>query len=422
MKKILSLILTLTMALAFVACGKKTAFAPYDAAECVGKNMSSVESDFTEAGFENVITEKIEDLKYTEADRVGAVESVSVGETTTFSQEQEFSKDDEVVIRYHALGKCTVAMHVDFISNLIFSKYDVILKVNGEEQGVLNHGEDKDFNFTIYPGECTIKFEEKGSSNVNGAIVLELKGESDISLKISCHSDRIDLETLFIEDRGALGENETMISAECVDYGGQNFEEYGQALKTAGFTNITFDPIYDIASNSSGIGEIEKVTIDGTSEFERGNIFAKDVAVVITYHASEDDDPVKQAQAAAEAALENVLPKEMARRAVIVAMTNGHATDVFQPDRNTLDPSKFHAYSDIDDFLLLVDADGTWSVHDESAWHVDGMILRFFKYDTCLKVSCNIKKEENNYIVFNVNRKMASKEYIDSDDSSKFTF
>ena len=36
--------------------------------------------------------------------------------------------------------------------------------------------------------------------------------------------------------------------------------------------------------------------MDGNTEFEQGDIFKKDVAIVITYHMPEEDDPNKPAE------------------------------------------------------------------------------------------------------------------------------
>lgn len=434
MKKVLSIIMLIIIALMFTACGKQhpgsedsleistssaEALAPYDAADCEGKTQATVESDFYAAGFANIATETIEDLKYDEADKVGSVASVSISGQTDFVQGQKFDNRADVIICCHVFKKCAVTMQIDFVQNLLFSKYDVVLNMDGVSQGTLKHGEDKEFKFTVDPGEHNFIFQKDGESDINGSAVLDVKGDTDISLKISCHNDKVDVETVYHVDMGAIGEDEALFPENCIDYADKNYEEYSEALENAGFTNVTLEPIYDIALEDSGAGKIEKVTIDGVGEFNRGDVFKKSAAILIRYHAKEEDDPVRQEQAAAEAALEAVFPKEMARRAVIVAMTNNQATDVFQDDGNTYDFSKFHSYSDIDGYYMVLDTDGTWSVLDENTWHVEDIILRIAGYDTYLKATCNVKMNEDDYVVFNVTRKIASKEYLDSTDPNK---
>lgn len=356
MKKIISLVLSLLLVFSLVACGNQTAnedvqsetsvvsttvIAPHGANDCIGEEESSIENDFYTAGFENIKTEQVEDLESAEADKVGSVMSVSIGGQSEFEQGQEFNKNDEVVISYHVFKKYAITIHVDFIPNLIFSKYNVIFNINDEQQSVLEHGEDGDFELALKPGEYTLAFEEDGNSDVNGSTSLNITGDTDVSLKISCSSDKIDVETLSIRDLEA--------------------EREAAALEAE----------------------------------------------------------AARKQAALETALEEAFPKEMASRAVVTAMTNCQATDVFTSDGNSYDTSKFHSYSDVEDFFMSVDTDGTWSALDENTWHVEGIILRIFGYDTYLKATCNVKLEGENYVVSNVDKIIATKDNINSDDPSK---
>lgn len=356
MKRLLALILALTMALSLAACGDQpasentpteppavstTATTPRSMNDCIGEEQSSIENEFFAAGFANITTERVEDLKSSDADKVGSVISVSIDGKTDFEQGQEFDRSDEIIISYHVFKKCAVAIHVDFIPNLIFSKYNVAFNVNDMPQGTLEHGEDKDFELSIDPGEYILGFKEDGDSEVSGSTSLNITADTDISLKISCHSDKIDVEILEVRD----------------------LEEEREAAALA-------------------------------LEAERK-------------------------QSALEAALEEKFPREMARRAVVVAMTNCQATDVFTADGNSYDTSKFHSYSDIEDFFMTVDSDGTWSALDENTWHVDGIVLRIFGYNTYLKATCDIKLDGDNYVLSNVDKTIAAREYIHSDDPSK---
>lgn len=356
MKRILAMILVITMSFLLVACGDKTAnedvqseppvvkttaIAPHSVNDCIGEEELSIENDFYVAGFENIKTEQVEDLESAEADKVGSVMSVSIGGKSEFEQGQEFNKNDEVVIRYHVFKNYAITIHVDFIPNIIFSKYNVTFNINDEQRGVLEHGKDGDFELALKPGEYTLTFEEDGNPDVNGSTSLSITGDTDVSLKISCSSDKIDIETISIRDLKA---------------------------------------------------ESEEAALEAEAARE---------------------------QAALETALEEVFPKEMASRAVVTAMTNCQATDVFTSDGNSYDISKFHSYSDVENFFMSVDTDGTWSALDKDTWYVDGIILRIFGYDTYLKATCNVKLEGDNYVVSNVDKIIATKDNINSDDPSK---
>lgn len=390
----------------------------HNAESCIGMNYYTLKSELQNAGFKNITINKIEDLKATEPDRLGTVESISIGGNMKFEEGQEFDKEEEVIINYHVYKKCMITMHVEFVPNIFFSKYDVELKMNDESQDTLEHGESKDFEFIVEPGEYEFVFEEEGNSSVDGTKTLDVKGDINISLKITCHSDQIDIETVYMEDHGAVGENEIILTAECIDYTSSSYEEYSNILTTAGFTTIIPEPIYDIAHGSEGAGKIENVSFGGTNDIERGDIFDKDTEIIITYHANESDDPVKQSQAAADAELEPVFPKEMAKRAVVVSMTNCWASDVFMEDGNTYDTSKFHSYSYTGEYFLTVEKDGTWSSADTGTWHVENIVLKRFDTGTYLNIKCNVKKDGENYIVFNVNQITSMDNNFDESESS----
>lgn len=149
--------------------------APYGAAECLEQDYTTIQAAFYAAGFTNIEAEKVEDLQATDVDKVNTIDAISVGGKTDFTKEQEFQSDDEVLIRYHGYAKCNVKIHVDFVSNLIFSKYDVNLLLNGIEEGTLTHGEDQDFELSIDPGEYTLTFESAESSSVKGEVMIEIR-------------------------------------------------------------------------------------------------------------------------------------------------------------------------------------------------------------------------------------------------------
>lgn len=392
---------------------------PFGASDCKGQDYTDLESKFYAAGFTHIKTEPIEDLTSGEEDKLNAVESISINNIIEFTKGQKFDENSEVLIQYHTYQKCAVTLSVDFVPNLIFSKYDVIIEVDGDEEGTLPHGEDKSFDLQLTPGKHTISFVSADSSSVSGEATISIKGTANVELKISCTSDAIDVEIVYVEDMGAVGADEAIITEELITNKNSNYETVNQILTSAGFTNIILQPQYDVSPDSEDIGKTIEVIIDGNSDYERGSVFAKNVDVTISYHASEADDPEAIKAREAAAALEAVFPQEMARRAVVVAMTNCQATDVFTDDGNAYDPSKFHSYSDIDEFFMLVEDGGIWSAANESTWHVDGIVLKIFGYETYLKASANVKLDGDNYIVHNVDRVIAAKEYLDSDDPSK---
>jgi len=117
--------------------------------------------------------------------------------------------------------------------------------------------------------------------------------------------------------------------------------------------------------------------------------------------------------------LEDLFPIEYARRAVVVAMTNAFATDVFETDGNTYDPTLFHSYSDTSDYYMTVSSDGDWTQKDSITWHVEEIELKIEGFDTYLLGSMDVSYDGTNYIVSNVTTVIAALEYLYSDEASK---
>lgn len=266
---------------------------PIDGSECVDMDYSSVESAFRDAGFWNISLDEAEDLKYDEKDKVGHVISVSIDGGQKFKKGQEISADTEIVITYHSFTKCKVNIHINFISNLIFNKYDVEYDFGGYEYGTMTHGEDTDFEVSVEPGEYTLEFVSCDSYSVKGEEVLNVAGDTNASYNIYCYGDKISVDVDYVEQLGAVAENEIMMPAKASDYKYKNYQEVEKSLRELGFSNVSTKILYDIHFGITEKGETEKVSIDGNSDFNRGDIFSKDAKIVITYHMNEEDDPDK---------------------------------------------------------------------------------------------------------------------------------
>ncbi len=267
--------------------------APYGAAECLEQDYTTIQAAFYAAGFTNIEAEKVEDLQATDIDKVNTIDAISVGGKTDFTKEQEFQSDDVVLIRYHGYAKCNVKIHVDFVPNLIFSKYDVNLLLNGIEEGTLTHGEDQDFEFSIDPGEYTLTFESAESSSVKGEVTLTVDCDIEASYKIACSSDKVSVETLYVDRLTELADGEVKLDVAASEYKHKNYEDVAAALKMLGFTNIKYEVLYDIVLGWTDDGEVESVSIADKTDFNRGDVFPADAEIVITYHMPEDDDPNK---------------------------------------------------------------------------------------------------------------------------------
>lgn len=90
-----------------------------------------------------------------------------------------------------------------------------------------------------------------------------------------------------------VGEGEVAVPASASDFKYENYEDVQKDLQDAGFTNITTEILYDIVWGWTEEGEVDSVSIDGKTSYDKGEVFSKDAPIVITYHMKEEDDPNK---------------------------------------------------------------------------------------------------------------------------------
>ena len=284
---------------------------PYNAADCLGQNYDTVKNDFISAGFIEIYTDAVEDLSYSESERIDTIEAISIGGNDSFADGEQFSKSDKVEISYHAYKKVTVSIDVDFLSNIFFDKYGVVVYLNEEKVGELAHGEDKSFSLQVSPGTYTLTFQKKDDTSCVGSIELDVKGDVNASVQISCQSDNICVTPLYIEKIGEVREGEIMMPQALSSFKYKNYLDVQNTLENLGFTNISTEILYDIHWGWTAEGEVESVSIDGNADSVRGDIFSADSPIIITYHMKEEDDPNRPTEASTSAA-ETTLPATQA--------------------------------------------------------------------------------------------------------------
>ena len=73
------------------------------------------------------------------------------------------------------------------------------------------------------------------------------------------------------------------------EYRGENYEEVVRELEDLGFSNIEISAKKDLVTGwLTKDGSVEKVSINGDTDFEEDDIFPKNAKVVVTYHTFED--------------------------------------------------------------------------------------------------------------------------------------
>lgn len=188
-----------------------------------------------------------------------------------------------------------ISVEIECVENWIFSTYDVDVYIADTLEGTIDHGATETYTVTLTKGTYEIKFVSAEDDEVTGTVAIDVHQDEVLKYKISCSSTGIDVETI-VGTIPEYGEDEAPIPQSAVDYKYENYADVQQELETAGFTNITFEILYDIELGWTDEGEVDSVSVNGNTEFEKNDIFKKDAPIVITYHMNAEDDPNKPAE------------------------------------------------------------------------------------------------------------------------------
>lgn len=399
----------------------KKAYTPISSDDLQSNDYGSLARMFKDSGFSNVELKEVFDLD-PDITNIDYINEVIIDGRSTFSSDEEFPYDAiTTIICHRPYEKFAVKLHVDFVANLIFSRYDVDLLINNEKQQTLVHGKDVDIEFKLKEGENTITFAEIGSSSVNGSSTIDVSSNMHVSYQILCYNDKVTVETIYVDKEEILSDNEVKAPLSASDYNYKKYSDVITSLTEAGFTNIKKQAIYDVYFGFLvSEGELKEVTIDGKSSFRKGDIFKNDAEVIVTYHSSVENDPSiqaviqeKEAQGLLEKQLEATFPKELAKRAAVVAFTNYYAVDIFTKDGNTYDTEKFHKYADASGdaskYFWYIESEGTWSAKNEKTWHVKNLHLRSYAISSSIVyVSLDVSFDGKVYTVSNLAGKAPS--------------
>lgn len=278
----------------------KNVAAPIAAKDGEKKDTEELVNLFKEAGFVNVSVEIENDIDPEYSEEMLRNE-ITVAYDSSFEVTDTFPIDAEVKITSHRpMEKYKVKINIDFISNLFFDKYSVDVELGYKELGTLSHGEDDTYELWLEPGKHEITFKKHSYKKPEKEVEFTILGETEVTYQITCHEDSIHVEQTEFIDKGAVGEGEAMMPASASDFKYDSYKDVETALKEAGFTNIKTAILYDIVWGWTNEGEVDSVSVNGNTEFAKGNVFKKDAEIVITYHMWEEDDPNRPTESTTE--------------------------------------------------------------------------------------------------------------------------
>lgn len=266
--------------------------APVSSADAKTMEPTDLLKAFSDAGFINISTAEEFDLD-PDSSSLGYENQVIINEEEIFDTNTRIPVNADIkIITHRAYEKYTLKLSIDFAANLIFSTYDVEMSL-GEKTETLTHGQDAEFEWRLQPGKYTLSFENVDSSSVNGSVDLEIAGDTEASYKINCYSDRVEVSQQMFVNKSAIKDNEAMVPMSASFCIFEDYKDIQTVFKDAGFSNISTQIVYDIIFGFTDEGEVDDISINGKTDFKKGDVFPKDAKIVITYHMFADDDPNK---------------------------------------------------------------------------------------------------------------------------------
>ena len=197
---------------------------------------------------------------------------------------------DEEALSEDLTPRYTGRISVEFIPNLLFSKYDVDFSVDGVKIGSLSHGVDGEYSIELKEGIHTISFKKKGLSYPSGETMLAVTCDVVASYRISCYKDRVEIETQYVDYIADPSSEIVKINCSAIDFHGKEYESALANLAGLGFTKIQEDPIYDVKKGDKKVGLVEEVIINGEKKYSFGDSFKSDVEVVVRYHLPHQEE------------------------------------------------------------------------------------------------------------------------------------
>lgn len=87
-------------------------------------------------------------------------------------------------------------LEVDFKENIVFSKYDVDLLIDGKKQDVIGHGEHYANTFNLSSGVHTIRFVSVEKDNVYGSVIFNANKGGSLKCEISAYRNRVEIDSV----------------------------------------------------------------------------------------------------------------------------------------------------------------------------------------------------------------------------------
>ena len=196
-----------------------------------------------------------------------------------------------------------VSIEIECVENLIFSKYDVEVYIDGELEGTIPHGDKETYSVVLTKGKHTISFESAEDDTLGGEVEVEISKNETLKFKISCSSSGIGVETISgtttteKPEEPSESPESTIITLTMGedDFKGMDYKEAEKKFREMGFTKFEYKTV-DTEDKSEADGTICYIEITeifiGDSDFSKGDKFNSDSTITFySYKYKEPEAP-----------------------------------------------------------------------------------------------------------------------------------
>lgn len=136
------------------------------------------------------------------------------------------------------------------------------------------------------------------------------------------------------------------------DYEGRNYQDVINELEIIGFTNIDVEMLDDLVIGwLTKDGEVEKVSINGSTIFSSGAKYPSDAAIIVTYHAF----PEKLADGSKEKEESSEDTADIPEKTVKIPEKKADASDETQEDSEKIKEPESQSVPEQEEVILTVD-------------------------------------------------------------------
>lgn len=172
-------------------------------------------------------------------------------------------KGNNVIYISIAEPEFDVAIEVECVENLIFSKYDVEMSIDDEFEGAIPHGDKETFEVVLKRGKHTISFKSAEDDALDGEVVVEITKNETIKLKISCSSSGVDAELISSPEAKDENASETTTEPDKTEANSEpNKTDSSSQIETSEADspaeNLTIDNCPELAAILSNKAEIDE--------------------------------------------------------------------------------------------------------------------------------------------------------------------